>query len=213
MSPIRIIVADDERLFRECLVVLLGAAPDIEVVGQAADGVEAVERVRTLQPDVVVLDLMMPRLGGQAALEVIKQEYPQARILILTSSSDDSHLFMALDAGAQGYMLKEATPDELLTAIRNLHHGQAYLHPSIAFKVLRRLNRSPEIAFSADELTKREREVLALVAQGFSNREIGDKLVITRNTASKHVSSILGALHLTRRVQAALYVAHKRQVQ
>ncbi len=211
MCPVRIVIADDELLFRKCLLALIRAAPDIEVVGEAANGAEAVTRVRELQPDVVLLDVVMPRIDGNSVIDALHRAFPQVMILVLANSEDDNTLFSALQSGARGYMLKEAAPDELLAAIRSLSKGQAYLHPPIAFKALSWLRQPPVAAIPSDQLTRRQREVLALVAQGCSNLEIGNRLVITEHTASKHVSSILGKLHLTHRTQAALYAVQSGQ--
>ena len=212
MRPIRIVIADDELLFRKCLLALIRAAPDIEVVGEAADEAEAATKVRELKPDVIVLDLMKLGLDSTAVISAIHREFPQVMILVLAGFDDDKHLFSALQSGARGYLLKGAAPDELLTAIRILSKGQAYLHPPIAYKALNWLQRPPAAAVPSDQLTKRQREVLALVAQGCSNLEIGNRLVITEHTASKHVSSILGKLHLAHRTQAALYAVQFGQI-
>ncbi len=212
MCPIRIVIADDELLFRKCLLALIRPAPDVEVVGEAANLVEAVSRIGGLQPDVVVLDATMPLIDDSSVVDAIHRTFPGVQILVLASADDDNHLFSALQAGARGYMLKEAAPDELLTAIRSLAKGQAYLHPQIAYKAVTWLRQPPAAPVPSDQLTKRQREVLALVAQGCSNLEIGHRLVITEHTASKHVSSILGKLHLTHRTQAALYAVHSGQM-
>ena len=210
MSSIRIVIADGERLFRQCLMVLMGSEPEIEVVGEAADGMEAREKVRALQPDVVLLDLGMPKTDGAREVTAIRQVCPDAKILVVTGVRSDPQALSALELGARGCLSKEASPDELLAAIHNLTHGQAYLPPAVAVRALRRLDFRADDG-APDPLTKREEEVLALVAQGCSNLEIGDRLVITKHTASKHVSSILGKLHLTHRVQAALYAAQRGQ--
>ncbi len=213
MCPIRIVIADDELLFRKCLIALIRSAPDIEVVGEAANAPEAVSKIRELKPDVVVLDAMMSRTDDSSVVDAIHRMFPEVKILVLASFDDDNHLFSALQSGARGYMLKEAAPDELLTAIRSLSKGQAYLHPSIAYKAVRWLRQPPAAPLPSDQLTKRQREVLALVAQGCTNLEIGNRLVITEHTASKHVSSILGKLHVTHRTQAALYAVQSGQIQ
>ena len=213
MVSIRILVADDELLFRKCLVALIGAAPDMEVVGEAADGAQVLDQIRKLEPDLVLLDLTMPQLEDSDIIHVLKREFPQVRVLFVASIDHNEELLTALKSGARGYILKEAAPDELLSAIRHLCQGQTYLHPAIAFKALAWLDHRSEIAHPAAQLTRRQEEVLALLALGLSNIEIGEKLVITENTARKHVSSILGKLHLTHRVQAAIYAVQRGQVQ
>ena len=208
-DKIRLVIADDHMLLRKGLLALMETTPDIEVVGEAADGIEAVEKTCTLQPDVILLDLLMPRMDGIAAIGAIKREMPQAKILVLTSFDDDDKVFPAFKAGALGYMLKDSAPLDLLQAIRNVYQGKSFLHPTIASKVLNELNRPVELIPAPDALTDREMEVLTLVAQGYSNLEIADKLVITEHTVGKHVSNILIKLHLANRTQLALYALRK----
>ncbi len=208
-DKIRLVIADDHMLLRKGLLALMETTPDIEVVGEAADGIEAVEKTCALQPDVILLDLLMPRMDGIAAIGAIKREMPQAKILVLTSFDDDDKVFPAFKAGALGYMLKDSAPLDLLQAIRNVYQGKSFLHPTIASKVLNELNRPVELIPAPDALTEREMEVLTLVAQGYSNLEIADKLVITEHTVGKHVSNILIKLHLANRTQLALYALRK----
>jgi len=209
-ETIRILVADDHAIVREGLRALIGAKPDMELVGEAADGVEAVLKARSLQPDVILLDLVMPHKDGIEAIGDIKRENPKARILVLTSFAEDDKVFPAIQAGALGYLLKDSSPQELLRAIREVYRGESSLHPAIARKLIGELNRPPENLPPTEEpLTEREVEVLSLVAQGLSNQEIAEKLVVSERTVRTHVSNILGKLHLANRTQAALYAVRE----
>jgi NarL family two-component system response regulator LiaR len=206
MNPsIRVLIADDHAVVREGLHALIGTEPGMAVVGEAADGIEAVDQARALAPDVILMDLMMPRLDGIGAIEAIKAERADARILVLTSFAEDEKVFGAIKAGALGYLLKEAAPPELLQAIRDVAAGEAALHPAIARKVIRELARPPDLPPTEEPLTDREVEVLALVAKGLANQEIADTLIISERTVRTHVSNILDKLHLANRTQAALY--------
>ncbi len=209
-ETIHILIADDHAIVREGLRALIDTERGMELVGEAADGVEAVLRARSLQPDVILLDLVMPRKDGIEAIGEIKQENPEARILVLTSFAEDDKVFPAIKAGALGYLLKDSSPQELLQAIREVYQGESSLHPTIARKVIGELNRPPENLPPTEEpLTEREVEVLSLVARGLSNQEIADKLVVSERTVRTHVSNILGKLHLANRTQAALYAVRE----
>jgi two-component system, NarL family, response regulator LiaR len=204
-SPIRLLIVDDHAIVREGMNFLASTKADIEIVGEAADGVQAVEMAGKLKPDVILLDLMMPRMDGIAVAEAICTENPDARILIMTSFSEEEKVFAAIKAGALGYLLKDSSPQVLLQAIRDVHNGESWLHPSIARKLIREINKPQELPPTADPLTEREVEVLKLIAQGLSNQEIGDRLFIAERTAGVHVGRILAKLHLANRTQAALY--------
>jgi NarL family two-component system response regulator LiaR len=208
-EPIRILVADDHELVRQGLVALLAVKPGVEVVGQAVDGAEAVELARSLQPDVILLDLVMPRKGGIEATEEIKAENPEARILIITSFAEDENVYRAVKAGALGYLLKDSSPQALMHAIHDVHEGRLTLHPNVALKLIEELNRPSDRPPTEDPLTEREVEVLKLVAKGLSNQEIAEKLVVSERTVGAHVSNILGKLHLANRTQATLYALRK----
>lgn len=186
------------------LLALMETTPDIEVVGEAGDGIEAVAKARELQPDVILLDLLMPRMDGIEAISVIKGEMPNAKILVLTCFDDDNMVFPAFKAGALGYLLKDSGMADLLQAIRSVHQGKSVLHPTIAAKVLNALNRPVDLLPPASALTDRELEVLKLVARGLPNQEIAEKLTITQHTVGKHVGNILIKLHLANRTQVTL---------
>lgn len=204
-NKVRILVADDHVLVREGIVAVMKNQPDIEIVGLAGDGAEAVAQARALQPDVILLDLVMPRKDGLAAISEIVAENPEARILVLTSFGDEERVFSAVQRGALGYLLKDSSAEELLQAIRDVYHGKLSLQPSLARGLIRQLNRPSSLPPTPDPLTARELHVLKLVAQGLSNKEIARTLNISQRTVHSHVSSILGKLHLANRTQAALY--------
>jgi NarL family two-component system response regulator LiaR len=208
-EPIRILVADDHELVRQGFVALLAVKPGVEVVGQAADGTEAVELARSLQPDVILLDLVMPRKDGIEATKEIKTENPKARILIITSFAEDENVYRAVKAGALGYLLKDSSPQALMRAIYDVYEGRLSLHPNVALKLIEELNRPSNRPPTEEPLTEREVQVLRLVAKGLSNQEIADKLVVSERTVGAHVSNILSKLHLANRTQAALYALRK----
>ena len=204
-KSIRILIADDHAIVRKGIRALLATEADIEVVGEAADGKEAVEKAERLHPDVILMDLVMPGMDGIEATRRITTRQPETRILVLTSFAEDEKVFPALKAGALGYLLKDAGPEELVRAIRQVYCGESSLHPAIARKVLQELSRPPEQPPTPEPLTERELEVLRLIAKGKSNREIAEELVISEATVRTHVSNILGKLQLASRTQAALY--------
>jgi NarL family two-component system response regulator LiaR len=204
-KTIRILIADDHAIVREGLRALIETKPDMELIGEAADGVEAVSKACSLQPDVMLLDIVMPRQDGIAAIREIKHQIPDARILVLTSFAEDEKIFPAIKAGALGYLLKDSSPQELIQAIRDIYAGKASLHPTIALKMIREFSQPSDLPPTEKPLTEREVDVLKLVAQGLSNQEIADRLVLSERTVGTHVGNILAKLHLANRTQAALY--------
>ena len=208
--PIRVLLTDDHAIVRKGVRALLATERDIQVVGEAGNGVEAVIQAEALCPDVILMDLMMPELDGIEATHQIMAKIPTARVIVLTSFAADEKVFPAIKAGAIGYLLKDSGPEELVGAIRKVHSGEPSLDPSIARKVLLELSHPPkQQPLTADPLTERELEVLRLVAQGCSNKEIALKLSVSELTVRTHVSNILGKLHLASRTQAALYALQK----
>ncbi len=204
-EQIRLLIADDHAIVRSGIRALLETVDDIAVIGEAADGQQAVAAVARHQPDVVLMDLEMPVLDGIEAIQQVMARWLETRILVLTSFASDDRVFPAVKAGALGYLLKDSEPDALIQAIRQVHRGESSLHPKIARKLMQELSRPPAQPTTADPLTAREVEVLQVVAQGLSNQEIADKLVISEATVRSHISNILSKLHLASRTQVALY--------
>lgn len=202
---IRILIADDHAIVREGLRALIAGRPDMELVGEAKDGEEAVTLAHTLQPDVILIDLMMPRKSGLEAIQEIRKENPRARILVLTSFADDDQVLSAIRSGALGYLLKDSMPQELIEAIRGVYRGESSLPPALAHKLVLKLGSSHSAEPCGNALTEREIEVLKLMAQGLSNKAIADKLHLGEGTVRFHVSNILSKLHLENRTQAVLY--------
>ena len=204
-EPIRVLIVDDHTIVRKGIRALLAEIEDIAVVGEASDGVEAVAQAETLTPDVILMDLLMPQMDGIEATRQITSRQPGVRVLVLTSFVADDKVFPAIKAGALGYLLKDSAPQDLVQAIRQVHRGESSLHPTIARKLLEEMAHPSASRSTPDPLSERELEVLQLLAQGLSNREIAEKLIVSETTARTHVSNILGKLHLASRTQAALY--------
>lgn len=205
MKAIRILVVDDESVVRDGVVAILSFQSDMKVVGEADDGIKAVEMARQTKPDVVLLDMQMPRQNGLETIPKIKDVSPNSRIMVLTSFNESERVYQSIKAGALGYLLKDSTRVQLLQAIRDVAKGQASIQPSIAIKVINEIDHPAELMYTADPLTPRELETLKLIARGLSNQEIAATLVVHERTVAKYVSSILEKLHLANRTQAALY--------
>jgi len=202
--PTRVLIVDDHGVVREGLRAYLELEPDIQVVGEAKDGLEAVRRAAELQPDVVLMDLVMPNMDGVDATSRIKQQQPATHVIILTSFLDDERVVPAIRAGATSYLLKDVAATDLARAIRGARAGQAQLHPEVARRLMQQVT-SPRKPDAGAQLTDREREVLRLLADGRSNKEIARSLVVSERTVKGHVSNILGKLGLQDRTQAALF--------
>jgi DNA-binding NarL/FixJ family response regulator len=210
-TAIRVLIVDDHSVVRMGLRMFFDLQPDIEVVGEAADGSEGVAMARRLEPDVVLMDLLMPNMDGITAIGRIKAERPETEIVTMTSFIEEEKVTSALEAGASGYVLKDAEADEVAAAIRAAYAGEVHLDPAVARLLAQRMRtrKSPDEALT-EPLTEREKDVIRLLGQGMSNKEIGSALFITERTARTYVSNILGKLGLASRTQAALYaVEHK----
>ncbi len=204
-TPIRVLIVDDHAIVRKGIRALLATERDIQVIGEVGDGAEAVAQAQTLCPDVILMDLVMPKLDGIEATRRITARQPGARILVLTSFAADDKVFPAIKAGALGYLLKDSGPEQLVQAIRQVHRGEPSLEPAIARKMLAEVAHQPAQPPTPEPLTERELTVLRLIAQGKNNKEIAEQLVISELTVRTHVSNILNKLHLASRTQAALY--------
>ena len=213
MEPIRVLIVDDQTLMRQGLQTLLEMQDDIRIVGQAGDGVDALAQADALKPDVVLMDVRMPRMDGVEATRQIRARLPATQVIILTTFDDDEYVFEGLRAGAMGYLLKDVSAETIADAIRRVARGEALIQPSIARKVVAEFTRfgtptnrpqPPAQPSSPDALSEREMEILRLLAQGLSNREIADKLFITEGTVKNHVSNILAKLGVRDRTQAVL---------
>ncbi|HEX6384478.1 MAG TPA: response regulator transcription factor [Anaerolineae bacterium] len=208
MSKIKLILADDHFVVRSGLRMLLEARPDFEIVGEAETGVEAVEKVNALQPDVVLMDIQMPDMGGIEATRRIKKAHANTAVLALTMHEDDQYFFEMLQAGASGYVPKRAAPDELVSAICTVQRGDVFLYPSLATRLVQRFLGRTEVDDGAalyDDLTPREQEVLVLIAEGLTNAEIAEKLVISIKTVDRHRENIMRKLDLHSRVSLVKY--------
>jgi len=214
-EPIRIVVVDDMALFRTSIAELIDKQDDLSIVGEAENGLEAIEKAHELKPDVVVMDVEMPVMDGVEATRLMREQLPGVRVVMLTVSESDDHLFDAIRFGAQGYLLKDLRPDELYELIRAVMRDEPPLSPAIAGRLLGQIRKGPTAPRGAEEpeetpaLTKRELEVLRLVADGLSNKEIATTLFITEGTVKNHVHNALEKLQLENRTQAAAYIVRQ----
>jgi len=212
VAKIRVVIADDHAVVREGIKMILGREPDIEVVGEAGNGREALDLVAKTKPHVVVMDISMPEMGGVEATRRVKEAHPKVNVLALTMHEDESYVFQLLKAGASGYVLKRGAAQDLVQAIRSAARGEAFLYPSVARSVLadylKRVEAGEE-RYRFDGLTDREREILALIAEGLSNQEIAQKLYISIKTVQTHRTHIMEKLDLHNRAQLVRYAIRK----
>jgi DNA-binding NarL/FixJ family response regulator len=201
MEPIRILLVEDQTLMRQGLKTILDLEPGLQVVGEATNGRTGIRRALDLRPDVILMDVQMPGMSGIEAIAAICAVWPEARIIILTTFARDEYVFQGVRAGAVGFLLKDAPADSLIQTIRRVHAGEVFIQPEIASRLLRELITPQDLPI--EPLSEREREVLVLVAQGHSNREIAERLVLAEGTVKNHVSNILGKLQAENRTQAA----------
>jgi two-component system, NarL family, response regulator LiaR len=204
-NPIRVLVVDDHPVVRRGIRSLLAEEEGIQVIGEAINGKEAIQQVEELHPDVILMDLVMPEMGGVEAIQHITAAHPEARILVMTSFAADDKVFPSIKAGALGYLLKDSDPEDLIRMIHQVYRGELSIHPTIARKVIQELGRPASQPLTPDPLTQREVEILQMLAQGYENKEIARRLVLREATVRTHVSNILGKLQLANRVQATLY--------
>jgi NarL family two-component system response regulator LiaR len=202
---IKLLVVDDQNIVRKGIRALLEQVDDINVIGEASNGEEAVAQAKQLKPDVILMDLMMPKMDGITAIQEIQAVQLPARIIALTSFVTEDKVFPAIKAGAMGYLLKDSEPEDLITAIRKVNRGEPSLHPIVAKMVLEELGKPVKQPLTPEPLTQREVDIIRLVAQGLSNRQIAEQLVIGEATVRTHVGNVLNKLHLANRVQATLY--------
>ena len=221
-APIRILLVDDQPLFRRAIASLIDGQPDLSVIGEAENGLQAVELARSLQPDLVVLDVDMPVMNGVEAVRLIREQVPAAKVVMLTVSENEDDLFDAVRYGAHGYLLKDLRPEQLYDMLRSVMRNETPLSPAIAGRVLAALRgwgnsggmsssirSAPSAQPEGPQLTRREIEILQLVADGLSNKEIGSRLNITEGTVKNHVHNALEKLHLDNRIQAASYIVRQ----
>jgi two-component system, NarL family, response regulator LiaR len=211
-GPITVLIVDDHAVVRQGLRTFLDLQPDIKVVGEAADGTEALAQAQALLPDIILMDLVMPNQDGVSATRAITSAVPSSKVLVLTSFSEDEKVFASIKAGAHGYLMKDVLPPELVKAIRTVYRGEAQLHPEIARKLMNEFS-TPVPTAPKHDLTERELDVLRLIAQGKSNKGIAEDLILSEKTVKTHVSNILQKLHLSDRTQAAVYALKQKIVE
>lgn len=205
MSKARVLIADDHSMVREGLKQLIELESDIEVIGQAGDGDEAINMVHDLKPDVLLLDINMPKINGLEVLEILKEENDEVKILILTIHNEIEYLYRAVEIGVNGYVLKDSESDVLIKAIRSINNGESYIQPNMASLLFKKINGELDNQIKHNKLTKREIEVLKLITQGLLNKEIADLLCISEKTVKNHVSNIFKKIEVSDRTQAAVY--------